>query len=289
MFALQWMKTIPLLRNRCRPLWQQLQYGKPNEDDESTLRFNNGQAHSHLDNNNGQGLPSIISWPRFVTLGLLPFALAIGIWQPFALAIGLPRFVTLGLWLLAFASWTVCTCNRITTAEVCHPRIMASCNRNWNLTTVCTRNRITDEGCHPRIMASCNSNWNLTTVCTRNRITAEVYHSRIMASCICKLNLTTVCNCNRMTMAEYNRTRSRLVTLGLFPNWNLTTVCICNRITTSRNCDSNLGVPSLHAGTHLQTSETTALHYSCNRMVWNGLTDPTYLQNLEHTGIQMTT
>ena len=51
------------------------------------------------------------------------------------------------------------------TAEVCHPRIMASCFRNWNLATVCTCNRITAEVCHPRIIAYCICNWNLTTVC----------------------------------------------------------------------------------------------------------------------------
>ena len=51
------------------------------------------------------------------------------------------------------------------TAEVCHPRIMASCFRKLNLTTVCNCNRITAEVCHPRIIAYCICNWNLTTVC----------------------------------------------------------------------------------------------------------------------------
>jgi hypothetical protein len=100
-------------------------------------------------------------------------------------------------------------CNRIT-AEVCHPRIMASCICKLNLTTVCTCNRITAEVCHPRIIASCTCNWNLTTVCTCNRITAEVCHPRIMASCICKLNLTTVCTCNRITTAESDNDESQL-------------------------------------------------------------------------------
>jgi len=104
---------------------------------------------------------------------------------------------------------TVCTRNRIT-AEVYHSRIMASCICKLNLTTVCTCNRITAEVCHPRIIASCTCNWNLTTVCTCNRITAEVCHPRIMASCICKLNLTNVCTCNRITTAESDNDESQL-------------------------------------------------------------------------------
>src|ERR1700719_2496531 len=108
-----------------------------------------------------------------------------------------------------YNSITTKDCHPWITAEVCHPRIMASCIRNLNLTTVCTCNRITAEVCHPRIMASCIRKLNLTTVCTCNRIMAEVCHPRIMASCI--------------------------------RNWNLTTVCICNRTTASRNCDLSPG------------------------------------------------
>jgi hypothetical protein len=108
------------------------------------------------------------------------------------------------------------------TAEVCHPRIMASCFRKLNLTTVCKLqsdygrgsspsdygfllsqvesdtpfancNRIMAEVCHPRIMASCFRKLNLAPFADCNRTTAEVRHPRIMASCFRKLNLTTVC------------------------------------------------------------------------------------------------
>jgi len=275
-----WIRT-PQLERQWGPAREIRQ---PTENGESLLRFNNGQVLSHLDNNNGQGLPPwttaevchprimascffaswiwqpfancnrttaeachprimascfFASWiwqpfancnrttaevchPRimascfFASWIWQPFAncnrttaeachprimascfFASWIWQPFAncnrttaevchprimascfsqvesdtrlqIAIGLrPRFVTLGLWLLAFASWIwqpFANCNR-TTAEVCHPRIMASCFRNWSLATVCTCNRITAEVCHPRIIAYCICNWNLTTVC----------------------------------------------------------------------------------------------------------------------------
>ena len=83
--------------------------------------------------------------------------------------------------------------------------------------------------------------------------------------------------------------RPRLVTLGLLPKLKSD-----NRLhLQSDNDESQLWFkhrrafsPPWHTS---KTSETTALHYSCNRMVWNGFTDPTYLQNLEHTRVQMTT
>jgi len=131
-----WIRT-PQLERQWGPAREIRQ---PTENGESLLRFNNGQVLSHLDNNNGQGLPPWTTAEACHPRIMASCFFASWIWQPFA------------------------NCNR-TTAEVCHPRIMASCFRNWSLATVCTCNRITAEVCHPRIIAYCICNWNLTTVC----------------------------------------------------------------------------------------------------------------------------
>src|ERR1700744_2530105 len=79
--------------------------GKQNKKGESIPAFNNGQVLSHLDNNNGQGPPSL-DHGRGLSPSDYGFLLSqVESDTRLQIAIGLrPRFVTLGLWLLAFAS-----------------------------------------------------------------------------------------------------------------------------------------------------------------------------------------
>ncbi|KAN0072570.1 hypothetical protein V8E54_009499 [Elaphomyces granulatus] len=141
--------------------------------------------------------------------------------------------------------------NQLKMADPFYDSITARCFHIWITITAKDRHPwITAEVCHPRIMASCFRKLNLTTVCNCNRTTAEVCHPRIMASCFRKLNLTPVCKLQSdygrgLSPSDYGLLHSqvesdnllqiaiglrpRLVTLGLwllvFRKLNLTTVC----------------------------------------------------------------